>query len=113
MENVQPGLLCQQGFLAHPFGSPKLQIRSAAGGHAVLGFGEIGHWSEQLGDMARISDGHTRTIELLAQSLSQPSISSRNASIRSQRMLCVPVLGTEHMLSTHILPLLETLDSAE
>lgn len=76
----------------------------------MLGSRDIGHWSEQLGDTARISDGHTRTIELLAESLSQASMSSRNGSIRLQRMLCVPVLGTEHMLSSHSLPLLETSD---
>lgn len=79
-------------------------------GHAVLGLGESGCWSEQLGDTARVGDGHTRTIEPLAQFLSQWSMSSRTGSIGSQRMLCVPVLGTEHMLSSHILSLLETSD---
>lgn len=64
-------------------------------GHAVLGsgWGEIGCWSEQLGDMARIGDGRARTIEPLIQSLSQPSVPSRSGSIRSQRMLRVPVVA--------------------
>lgn len=44
----------------------------------VLGSQEIGLCSEQLGEMARLGDGHTRAIEPLPRSPSQPPMTSRN-----------------------------------
>lgn len=71
----------------------------------MLGSEEMGHWSEQLlRKVARMDDGHTRSIQTLPHSPRQPSIPSRSGSIRWQRMLSVPILGTKHMMSSHILP---------